>query len=99
MKRAFASGCGPTLFLPLMEVIELRKPFKFCSNDPNKLSKNTQGKENNVLFDDINKFFFLWDLASQEEYHAFHNMMMPNLRSQGNVSYFPLICNPFDRES
>ncbi|CAM6015571.1 unnamed protein product, partial [Sphagnum balticum] len=99
MKRAFPTGCGSNLFLPLMEVIELRKPFKFCSNDPNELSKRTRGIEINVLLDHANKKISLWDLAGQEEYHAFHDMMMPDLSSQGNVSFFLLVCNPFDRKS
>jgi hypothetical protein len=99
MKRAFASGCGPNLFLPLMEAIELHKPFKFCSNDPKEWSKRTRGIKINVLLDHPNQKIFLWDLASQEEYHAFHDMMMPDLSSQGNVSFFLLVCNPFDKES
>ncbi|CAM6061155.1 unnamed protein product [Sphagnum tenellum] len=99
MKRAFASGCGPNLFVPLMEVIELRKPFKFCSNDPDEWSKRTRGIEINVLLDQEGQKISLWDLAGQEEYHAFHDMMMPDLSSQGNVSFFLLVCNPFDRES
>ncbi len=33
----------------------------------------------------------------QEEYHVFHDMLMPDLSSQGNVSYFLLVCIPFDR--
>ncbi|KAH9532620.1 hypothetical protein CY35_18G008000 [Sphagnum magellanicum] len=99
MKRAFATSYGSNLFLPLMEVIELRKPFKFCSNDPDELSKRTRGIEINVLLDDTDQKISLWDLAGQEEYHAFHDMMMPDLSSQGNVSYFLLVCNPFDRES
>jgi hypothetical protein len=99
MKRAFASGCGPNLFLPLMEVIELRKPFKFCSNDPDEWRKRTRGIKINVLLDHEDQKISLWDLAGQEEYHAFHDMMMPDLSSQGNVSYFVLVCNPFDRES
>ncbi|CAK9265733.1 unnamed protein product [Sphagnum jensenii] len=98
MKRAFASGCGPNLFLPLMEVIELRKPLKFCSNDPDEWSKRTRGIDINVLLDEENQKISLWDLAGQEEYHAFHDMMMPDLSSQGNVSFFLLVCNPFDRE-
>jgi GTPase SAR1 family protein len=98
MKRAFASGCGPNLFLPLMEVIELRKPFKFCSNDPDEWRKRTRGIKINVLLDHEDQKISLWDLAGQEEYHAFHDMMMPDLSSQGNVSYFLLVCNPFDRE-
>jgi hypothetical protein len=99
MKRAVATNCGSNLFLPLMEVIELCKPFKFCSNDPDELSKRTQGIKINVLLDDTDQKISLWDLAGQEEYDAFHNMMMPNLSSQGNVSFFLLVCNPFDRES
>ncbi|CAK9211957.1 unnamed protein product [Sphagnum jensenii] len=99
MKRAFANGCGPNLFLSLTEVIELRKPFKFCSTDPDEWSKRTRGIEINVLLDHANQKISLWDLAGQEEYHAFHDMMMPDLSSQGNVSFFLLVCNPFDRES
>jgi GTPase SAR1 family protein len=99
MKRAFANGCGPNLFLPLMEVIELRKPFKFCSNDPDEWSKRTRGIEINVLLDHPDQKISLWDLVGQEEYHVFHDMMMPDLSSQGNVSYFLLVCNPFDSES
>ncbi|CAM6015587.1 unnamed protein product [Sphagnum balticum] len=99
MKRAFASGCGPNLFVPLMEVIELRKPFKFCSNDPDEWSKRTRGIEINVLLNKEDQKISLWDLAGQEEYHAFHDMMMPDLSSQGNASFFLLVCNPFDRES
>jgi hypothetical protein len=99
MKRAFASGCVPTLFLPLLEVIELRKPFKFCSIDPDEWNKRTRGIEINVLLDHEDQKISLWDLAGQEEYHAFHDMMMPDLSSQGNVSFFLLVCNPFDRES
>jgi hypothetical protein len=71
MKRAFASGCGPNLFLPLMEMIELRKPFKFCSNDLDEWSKRTRGIEINVLLDHVDQKISLWDLAGQEEYHAF----------------------------
>ncbi len=37
----------------------------------------------------------IWDLAGQEEYHAFHDMMLPDLNTQGNVCYFLLVCNPF----
>jgi GTPase SAR1 family protein len=71
-----------------MEVIELRKPFKFYSNDPDELSKRTQGIKINVLLDHANKKISLWDLAGQEEYHVFHNMMMLDLNNQGNVSFF-----------
>jgi len=93
MKKAFASGSRPNLFLPL------RKPFKFSSNDPNKWSKRTRGIKINVLLDHADQKISLWDLAGQEEYHAFHDMMMPNLSTQGNMRFFLLVCNPFDTES
>jgi hypothetical protein len=93
MKRAFASGSRPNLFGPL------HKLFKFSSNDPKKWSKRTRGIEINVLLEHAKQKISLWDLAGQEEYHAFHDMMMPNLNSQGNVRFFLLVCNPFDKES
>jgi len=98
MKRAFAIGCASNLFFPLMEVFELRKPFKFCSNDLGELSKRTQGININVLLDHANQKISLWDLAGQKENHVFHNMMMSDLSSQGNVNYFLLVCIPFDKE-
>jgi len=66
MKRAFASGCGPNLFLPLMEVIELHKPFKFCSSDLDEWKKRTRGIEINVLRDHEDQKISLWDLAGQK---------------------------------
>jgi hypothetical protein len=99
MKRAFAIGCGSNLFLPLMKVIELCKPFKFCSNDPNEWSKRTRGIKINVLLDHKKQKIFLWDFAGPRRIPCFYNMMMPNLSNQGNVSFFLLVCNPFDRES
>jgi hypothetical protein len=99
MKRAIASGCGQNLFLPLLEVMELHKPFKFCCNDPDEWNKRTRGIKINVLLDHKDQKISLWDLAGQEEYHVFHDMMMPDLSSQGNVSFFLLVCNPFDRAS
>jgi hypothetical protein len=55
MKRAFATSCGSNLFLPLMEMIELRKLFKFCSNDPDKWNKRTQGIKINVWGKKVSK--------------------------------------------
>ncbi len=38
-------------------------------------------------------------MVGQEEYHAFHDTMIPNLSIQGNVCYFVLVCSPFDRKN
>ncbi|CAM6056760.1 unnamed protein product [Sphagnum tenellum] len=82
-------------FIPLVEIIELRKPFKCCFNDPNKWDKRTRGINIKVLVDNLDMKVSIWDLAGQEEYHAFHDMMLPDLSTQGNVCYFLLVCNPF----
>ncbi|KAH8955519.1 hypothetical protein BDL97_08G143500 [Sphagnum fallax] len=37
----------------------------------------------------------IWDMGGQEEYHAFHDFMFPNLSDTGNPSSFLLVCNPF----
>jgi hypothetical protein len=41
----------------------------------------------------------IWDLAGQDEYHAFHDTMIPNLNIQRNVCLFILVCNPFEKGS
>ncbi|CAM6055656.1 unnamed protein product [Sphagnum tenellum] len=94
MARSLEKGVGAH-FIPLVEIIELRKPFKCCFNDPNEWDKRTRGIDIKVLVDNHDMKVSIWDLAGQEEYHAFHDMMLPNLSIQGNVCYFLLVCNPF----
>ncbi len=89
------------MVIPLLEVVELRKPFKgFCfNNDPDEMAKRTRGIQINVLVDDEDQKISIWDLAGQEEYQAFHDTMIPDLSIQGNVCYFVLVCSPFDRNN
>jgi GTPase SAR1 family protein len=94
MARSLEKGVGAHL-IPLVEIIELRKPFKCCFNDPNEWHKRTRGINIKILVDNRDMKVSIWDLAGQEEYHAFHDMMLPNLSTQGNVCYFLLVCNPF----
>ncbi|CAK9220618.1 unnamed protein product [Sphagnum troendelagicum] len=94
MARSLEKGVGAH-FIPLVEIIELRKPFKCCFNDPNEWDKRTRGIDIKVLVDNHDMKVSIWDLAGQEEYHAFHDMMLPNFSIQGNVCYFLLVCNPF----
>jgi GTPase SAR1 family protein len=94
MARSLEKGVG-VHFIPLVEIIELQKPFKCCLNDPNEWSKRTRGIDIKVLVDNPNMKVSIWDLAGQEEYHAFHDMMLLDLSIQGNVYYFLLVCNPF----
>jgi GTPase SAR1 family protein len=94
MARSLEKGVK-SHFIPLVEIIELRKPFKCCFSDPNEWDKRTRGINIKVLVDNLDMKVSIWDLAGQEEYHAFHDMMLPNLGTQGNVCYFLLVCNPF----
>jgi len=89
------------MVIPLIEVVELHKPFQgFCiNNDPDEMAKRTRGIQINVLVDDEDQKISIWDLAGQEEYHAFHDTMIPDLNIQGNVCYFVLVCSPFDRKN
>jgi hypothetical protein len=94
MARSLEKGVK-SHFIPLVEIIELRKPIKCCFNDPNEWDKRTRGINIKVLVDNLDMKVSIWDLAGQEEYHAFHDMMLPDLSTQGNVCYFLLVCNPF----
>ncbi|CAM6049456.1 unnamed protein product [Sphagnum compactum] len=94
MARSLEKGVK-SHFIPLVEIIELRKPFKCCFNDPNEWDKRTRGINIKVLVDNLDMKVSIWDLAGQDEYHAFHDMMLPDLSTQGNVCYFLLVCNPF----
>ncbi len=37
----------------------------------------------------------IWDMGGQEEFHAFHDFMFPNLSDTGNPSSFLLVSSPF----
>ncbi|KAH8934787.1 hypothetical protein BDL97_18G102700 [Sphagnum fallax] len=101
MVRSFLQGFQGKMVIPLIEEVELHKPFKgFCfNNDPDEMAKRTRGIQINVLVDDEDQKISIWDLAGQEEYHAFHDTMIPDLSIQGNVCYFVLVCSPFDRKN
>jgi GTPase SAR1 family protein len=101
MVRSFLKGFQERMVTPLIEVVELHKPFKGFrfDNDQNEMAKRTQGIQINVLVDDEDQKISIWDLAGQEDYHAFHDTMIPDLSIQGNVCYFVLVCSPFDRKN
>jgi hypothetical protein len=37
----------------------------------------------------------IWDMAGQQEFHAFHDFMLPNLDGTSYPSLFLLVCSPF----
>jgi hypothetical protein len=97
MVKSFVKGFQAKMLISLVEVVELHKHFKgFCfNNDLDKMAKRTGGIQINVLFDDEVQKVSIWNLASQEKYQAFHDTMILNLKIQGNVCYFVLVCSPF----
>jgi hypothetical protein len=97
MVRSLAKGLQSKVITPLVELIELNKPLGLCFNDPNEWAKRTRGIQIKVLLDHDDQKISIWDLAGQEEYHAFHDTMIPSLNIQGNVCLFLLVCNPFKR--
>ncbi|CAM6048220.1 unnamed protein product, partial [Sphagnum compactum] len=99
MVRSLAKGLQAKVIIPLVELIELNKPLGLCFNDPNEWAKRTRGIQIKVLLDHDDQKISIWDLAGQEEYHAFHDTMIPNLNIQGNVCLFLLVCNPFKKGS
>jgi hypothetical protein len=101
MVRSFVKGFQRKMVIRLVNVVELHKPFKgFCfNNNPDEMTRKTQGIQINVLVDDEDKKISIWDLTDEEKYHAFHDTMIPNLSIQGNVCYFVLVCSPFDRKN
>jgi hypothetical protein len=99
MVRSLAKGLQAKVITPLVELIELNKPLGLCFNDPNEWAKRTRGIQIKVLLDHDDQKISIWDLAGQDEYHAFHDTMIPNFNIQGNVCLFLLVCNPFEKGS
>lgn len=52
----------------------------------------TIGIEVQVIVED-NVQISIWDLAGHEEFHAFHDLVVPNLSSQGSACTFILLCD------
>ncbi|XP_024370300.1 protein TORNADO 1 [Physcomitrium patens] len=52
----------------------------------------TVGIEVQVIVED-NVQISIWDLAGHEEFHAFHDLVVPNLSSQGSACTFVLLCD------
>ncbi len=68
----------------------------FCSKlkDGLRQTQRTHGIEIRELkvAEEVN--LSIWDMAGQEEFHAFHDFMLPNLDGTSYPSLFLLVCNP-----
>ncbi|KAG0586746.1 hypothetical protein KC19_2G113800 [Ceratodon purpureus] len=59
------------------------------------VEERTRGIEvHKILWDEMS--ISLWDMAGQEEYHTFHDMMLPNRSSSGDSCFYFIVCNPSD---
>jgi len=41
----------------------------------------------------------IWDIVGQIDYHSFHELVMPNLSTNGSSSMFLLMCNPMKQSN
>lgn len=57
----------------------------------------TTGIEVQMIVED-NIQISIWDLAGHEEFHAFHDIVVPNLSSQGSACSFVLLCDISSRK-
>ena len=64
------------------------------NDDPKEMTPRTRGIEvHGMSFDDI--MVTIWDMAGQDDYHSFHDLVIPNLTgNSGSSCSFLLVCNP-----
>ncbi len=51
------------------------------------------------IVEDANITISIWDMARQEEFHTFHDYMMPNLGDVVSPCYFLFVFNPIMRKN
>ncbi|KAG0600564.1 hypothetical protein M758_11G043700 [Ceratodon purpureus] len=82
-----------TRMRPLKNLIRLIRGSEKTQGIEGKDDERTRGIEvHHILYDDID--MTIWDMAGQEEYHAFHDLVVPNLSGGGSCSSFILVCDP-----
>jgi len=64
------------------------------NDDPREVTPRTRGIEvHGVSFD--GNMVTIWDMAGQDDYHSFHDLVIPNLTgNSGSSCFFILVCNP-----
>jgi hypothetical protein len=64
------------------------------NDDPREVTPRTRGIEvHGMSFDDI--MVTIWDMAGHDDYHSFHDLVIPNLTgNSGSSCSFLLVCNP-----
>ena len=65
------------------------------NDDRSEVIPRTRGTEvHDMSFDDI--MITIWDMAGQDDYHSFHDLVIPNITgNSGSSCSFLLVCNPF----
>ncbi|KAG0593016.1 hypothetical protein KC19_1G298500 [Ceratodon purpureus] len=81
-------------FIPKRLINKFTKSTKATILAPSSSDQErTQGIEvHKMVWEDMN--INLWDMAGQEEYHTFHDMMLPNRSPNGDCCFYFIVCNP-----
>ncbi|KAG0631928.1 hypothetical protein M758_1G291000 [Ceratodon purpureus] len=84
----------PSISAPSSGVLEPTLPSSAHDLPPSSsIKERTRGIEvHKMVWEDMN--MSLWDLAGQEEYHTFHDMMLPNRSRNGDCCFYFIVCNP-----
>ncbi|KAG0593020.1 hypothetical protein KC19_1G298900 [Ceratodon purpureus] len=84
----------PSISAPSSGVLEPTLPSSAHDLPPSSsIKERTRGIEvHKMVWEDMN--MSLWDLAGQEEYHTFHDMMLPNRSPNGDCCFYFIVCNP-----
>jgi hypothetical protein len=85
---AHESTLSKIFLTPIMDFLSKRK-------DALQQTPRTHGIEIRELKVTKGVNLSIWDMAGQEEFHAFHDFMLPNLDGTSYPSLFLLVCSPF----
>jgi len=84
---AHGSTFSKIFFTPIMDFLSKLK-------DGLRQTQRTHGIEIRELKGTEGVNLSIWDMAGQEEFHAFHDFMLPNLDGTSYPSLFLLVCSP-----
>ncbi|KAG0591028.1 hypothetical protein KC19_1G143600 [Ceratodon purpureus] len=93
-RNKFSKSSKPSKSTPSSSVLELALSSSAHDLDPlSSIEERTRGIEvHKMVWEDMN--ISVWDLAGQEEYHTFHDMVLPNRSTIGDCCFYFIVCNP-----
>ncbi|KAG0631927.1 hypothetical protein M758_1G290900 [Ceratodon purpureus] len=93
-RNMISKSSKPSKSTPLCGILEMALPSNAHHLPPSSsVDERTRGIEvHKMVWEDMS--ISLWDLAGQEEYHTFHDMVLPNRSAIGDCCYYIIVCNP-----